>query len=144
MTYNFPYLKDATFLKYFNNIKLKQQFIKLIVLSFNEMPIAEIQGKVLSGNISLDGSSAMRRTANISLVADEYENDLTDTKHLLSINKKVEVLIGFANTTNQYNDFPILWFPQGTYVIISPNIIHNPKNRKSLSNIDEKVNKFIF
>ena len=24
---------------------------------------------------------------------------------------------------------------------ISPNIIHNPKNRKSLSNIDEKVNK---
>ena len=27
---------------------------------------------------------------------------------------------------------------------ISPNIIHNPKNRKSLSNIDEKVNKFIF
>ena len=124
MTYNFPYLKDATFLKYFNNIKLKQQFIKLIVLSFNEMPIAEIQGKVLSGNISLDGSSAMRRTANISLVADEYENDLTDTKHLLSINKKIEILIGFTNTTEEYKDFPVLWFPQGTFVIITPNISH--------------------
>jgi hypothetical protein len=88
------------------------------------MPIAEIQGKVLSGNISLDGSSAMRRTANISLVADEYENDLTDTKHLLSINKKIEILIGFTNTTEEYKSFPILWFPQGTFVIITPNISH--------------------
>lgn len=124
MTHNFPYLKDVNFLNSFDKTKLKQQFVKLIVLSFNEMPIAEIQGKVLSGNLSLDGSSAMRRTANISLVADEYENDLTDTKHLLSINKKIEVLIGFTNTTGEYTDFPILWFPQGTYVIITPNISH--------------------
>ena len=71
MTHNFPYLKDTNFLKYFDKIKLKQQFVKLIVLSFNEMPIAEIQGKVLSGNLSLDGSSAMRRTGNISLIADD-------------------------------------------------------------------------
>lgn len=124
MTHNFPYLKDTNFLKYFDKIKLKQQFVKLIVLSFNEMPIAEIQGKVLSGNLSLDGSSAMRRTGNISLIADEYENDLTDTKHLLSINKKIEILIGFTNTTEEYTDFPILWFPQGTFVIITPNISH--------------------
>ena len=124
MTHNFPYLKDVNFLNSFDKSKLKQQFVKIIVLTFNEMPIAEIQGKVLSGNLSLDGSSAMRRTANISLVADEYINDLTDTKHLLSINKKVEILIGFTNTTGEYEDFPILWFPQGTFVIITPNISH--------------------
>ena len=120
MTHNFPYLRDVNFLNNFDKSKLKQQFVKIIVLTFNEMPIAEIQGKVLSGNLSLDGSSAMRRTANISLVA----NDLTDTKHLLSINKKVEILIGFTNTTGEYEDFPILWFPQGTFVIITPNISH--------------------
>ena len=125
MIYNFPYLKDTTFLKKFDKIKLKQQFIKLIVLSFDEVPIAEIQGKVTGGNLSLDGSSAMRRTGNISLIADDYENDLTDTKNLLSINKKIEILIGFTNTTEQYEDFPILWFPQGTFVIITPNISHN-------------------
>jgi hypothetical protein len=39
------------------------------------------------------------------MIADEYENDLTDTKHLLSINKKVEVLIGFINTTDQYQEY---------------------------------------
>lgn len=124
MTHNFPYLKDSNFLKYFDEQKIKQQFVKIIVLTFNEMPITEIQGKVISGNISLDGSSSMRRTCNINLVADDYENDLTDTKHLLSINKKVEILIGFINTTEQYTDFPILWFPQGVFVITAPNISH--------------------
>jgi len=44
----------------------------------------------------------MRRTGNLSLVTEDYVNDLTDTKHLLSINKKVEVLIGFTNTTGKY------------------------------------------
>lgn len=125
MTYDFPYLKDSVFLKKFDELKLKEQYVKLIVLTFDEMPIQEIQGKVTGGNLTLDGSSGMRRTGNLSMVADEYENDLTDTKHLLSINKKVEVLIGFVNTTNEYTEYDMLWFPQGIYVIISPNISHN-------------------
>ena len=41
----------------------------------------------------------MRRTANITLIADEEENDLTDVKYLLSINKKVDILVGFINNT---------------------------------------------
>ena len=125
MKYNFSYLEDSSFLKKFNEIKLKEQFVKIIVLTFDEMPLQEIQGKITGGSFSLDGSSGMRRTGNITMILDEYQNDLTDTKHLLSINKKVDVLIGFKNTTDQYIDFPILWFPQGTYVIISPNITHN-------------------
>ena len=125
MTHDFPYLKDSAFLKKFDELKLKEQYVKLIVLTFDEMPIQEIQGKVTGGNLTLDGSSGMRRTGNLSMVADEYENDLTDTKHLLSINKKVEVLIGFVNTTDEYTEYNMLWFPQGTYVIISPNISHN-------------------
>ena len=125
MTHNFPYLKDSTFLKKFDETKLKEQFVKLIVLTFDEMPIQQIEGRVTGGNFTLDGSSAMRRTGNLSMVADEFENDLTDTKYLLSINKKVEVLIGFVNNTDEYLDYPMLWFPQGTYVIITPSITHN-------------------
>lgn len=125
MTHDFPYLKDSVFLKKFDELKLKEQYVKLIVLTFDEMPIQEIQGKVTGGNLTLDGSSGMRRTGSLSMVADGYENDLTDTKHLLSINKKVEVLIGFINTTDEYTEYDMLWFPQGTYVIISPNISHN-------------------
>ena len=126
MTYNFPYLKDSEFLKKFDNIKLKEQYIKLIVLTFDkEMPIQEIQGKVLGGNFTLDGSSAMRRTGNLNMIADDQKNNLIDIKHLLSISKKIEILIGFINTTDEYSDYPILWFPQGTYVIIAFNVTHN-------------------
>ena len=123
--YNFPYLEDAAFLKYFDNLKLKEQFAKIVVLNFEEKPIQQIQGRITSGNFTKDGSSAMRRTGNLSLVTEDYVNDLTDTKHLLSINKKVEVLIGFTNTTGKYEDYPILWFPQGVYAIIAPSISHS-------------------
>jgi hypothetical protein len=44
----------------------------------------------------------MRRTCSLSIIADEYINDLTDTKHLLSINKKIEILIGFSNFSDKY------------------------------------------
>ena len=125
MAHNFPYLNDTKFLKQFDRIKLKEQYAKLVVLTFDEKPIQQIQGRIIGGSFNIDGSSSMRRTGNLSMVADDYENDLTDTKHLLSINKKIEVFIGFANTTDEYTDFPILWFPQGIYVIMAPNISHN-------------------
>ena len=125
MKHDFPYLRDTAFLKEFDKIKLKQQFVKLIVLTFDQKPIQQIQGKATGGSLSLDGSSSMRRTGNISLVADPYQSDLTDTKHLLSINKKIDLLVGFTNTTDEYQEFPILWFPQGIYVIVAPNITYN-------------------
>lgn len=122
MAYNFPYLKDSSFLKQFDTLQLKQQFVKLTVLTFNEQPIEEIQGKVISGSFNLDGTSSMRRTGTINLIADEYQNDLTKTKNLLSINKKIQVLIGFTNTTGQYTDYDMIWFPVGVYAIIAANI----------------------
>lgn len=122
MAHNFPYLNDSSFLERFDKIRLKEQFVKLIVLDFYQNPIQQIQGKVISGNFNLDGSSSMRRTGNINLIADDLENNLTDTKHLLSINKKIEVLIGFTNTTGEYQQYDMIWFPQGVYLIIAANI----------------------
>ena len=125
MSYNFPYLKDSIFLKKFDKIKLKQQLVKLVVLDFKtQAPIQEIQGKVLGGSFTFDGSSAMRRTGNVTLVASDTENNLSNVNYLLSINKKIEALIGFINTTNQYLDYPILWFPMGVYVIVNSSIAH--------------------
>lgn len=122
MVHDFPYLKDSTFLKEFDKIRLKEQFVKLIVLTFDEQPIEEIQGRVVSGSFNLDGTSPMRRTGSINLITNDEENDLTKISNLLSINKKIQVLIGFTNTTGQYSDYNIIWFPQGTYAIIGANI----------------------
>ena len=136
---NFPYLNDKTFLKYFDELKLKQQYVKIVVLTFNEVPIKQIQGKLVSGNINLDSSSSMRRTGSLNLVLDDGESEITNIRNLLAINKKIEVFIGFLNTTDKYLDYPIIWFPQGVYVIISPNITHNSQGINVSLTIHDKM-----
>ena len=121
MIYNFPYLKDKKFLKNFNKEKLKQQYVKLNVLTKDEKSIQQIQGRVLGGSFSFDGSSSMRRTGNLSMIMKEEDKSF----ELLQMNKKIEVLIGFLNTTEEYTQYSILWFPMGIYVIISLNISHD-------------------
>jgi len=47
-------------------------------LDWEENPIQDIQGKVLTGNINLSGDSSVRRTASLSVIADSIINDLTN------------------------------------------------------------------
>ena len=118
MKKNYPYLKDANFLKIADEQKLQNQFIKLIVLDWNENPIEEIQGIATGGTISNNGNSAIRRTCNLTMTVKESSTGkITDTRNLISLNKKVYVEIGIKNTTNQYKEYPILWYPQGTMVV---------------------------
>ena len=129
MIEKYPYLKNSTFLKYFDSLRIKQQFVKINVLSFQDQQIIDtLEGATLSGNITIDGSSAIRRTANISVLIKSNKYSEKDVKKLLGINKKIELLIGFSNTTEQYEDYPILWFPQGIFVIIALNISNSNDN----------------
>ena len=122
MIRKYKYLNDPDFLYNFDQLQLKEQFVKITVLTFSEKPIREIQGQVSGGNVSVDGNSSVRRTANITFVAEDTVNDLTDINHILSLNKKVEMEVGFTNTTFQYQEYPILWFPLGVYVIVSASL----------------------
>ena len=87
MRKHFPYLKDSSFLQIIDRMKVKEQYVKITVLDFQENPIREIQGKVVSGSVNLDGKSSVRRTCNLTMVADEYTNDLTNVDSLISMNK---------------------------------------------------------
>ena len=125
----YPYLKDFRFLKEIDELTVKEQFVKIIILDWNESPIAEIQGRVSGGSLSLDGSSAVRRSGNITFITeDEYYNVL-DVNNLISINKKIKIEIGYTNPKlldyPQYKDYDKLWFPQGVFVIINPSITRN-------------------
>ena len=79
-------------------------------MTFDEKPIKAIEGRVTGGNLNLDGTSSVRRTCSLSLVADDDENDLTNIDSLFSINKKVNVEIGFLNNTQYYKDYKYIWF----------------------------------
>ena len=117
------YLTDASFLKEIDLLKTKEQYVRITILTFAEKPIADIEGNVTAGSINIDGSSSMRRTCNITFVPTQDQIiDYKDINNLLSINKKVKVEIGITNTTKKYPTEPVIWFPQGIYVICGMSI----------------------
>ena len=125
MSKRYPYLTDVDFLRDFDEQQLKEQFVKIIVLNWKENPIEEIQGQVTAGTINIDGQSSVRRTCNITFIADESQASISNIRNLLSINKKIKLEIGFTNITDKYQNYGKIWFPLGTYLIINPSISHS-------------------
>ena len=140
------FLQDRRFLQALDKLKIKEEFIKITVLNWKEQPIEQIQGIVINGNVNLDGSSSMRRTANLTIFAEEKDNNLTNVDHLFSVNKKCKVELGIVNTVPNYTfqtkdnitnvtNFitinykqkygQIVWFPLGLYVMFNPSISHS-------------------
>lgn len=123
--FNYKYLNDYNFLKEVDAMKNKEQYVKITVLDFQEKPIKEIQGRVTGGSGNVDGSSSLRRSCNLSMVADEFGQAALNIDGLLSMNKKISVEIGFLNTLNKYKEYDIIWFPLGIFVIINSNCSHS-------------------
>ena len=137
------FLQDKVFLQALDSLHIKEQYIKITVLNWKEEPLQQIQGIVISGNVNMDGSSLMRRTATLSIFAEEKENNLANVDHLFAINKKCTIQLGIKNKVNDYiftseengkitrtvinykqmyGD--IIWFPLGLYVMFNPSIAH--------------------
>jgi hypothetical protein len=62
------YLLDKNFLKQLDAENQKEVYAKIISLNIHEEPIESIEGKIIGGSISLDGSSAVRRSGNLTMV----------------------------------------------------------------------------
>ena len=122
MNTKYPYLLDTQFLKDFDNLQLKEQFVKITILDWREKPLIDIQGNAVSGSLNVDGDSSVRRTCNLTFTTIDKQIDITDINNIISINKKVRLEVGFTNTTDKYLEYPILWFPMGVFVIINPSI----------------------
>lgn len=120
----FEYLNDMDFLTQLDKLHMRVQYAKIILLSFkDEEPIKEVQGSITSGNLSVNGSSAIRRTINLTMLASIDNSNLEDIDNEISINKKIKVLIGYDNPLKSYKDYgDIIWFPCGLFVLSSANI----------------------
>ena len=117
------YLKDNQFLNDLDNQKIKVQYIKLILLDFNECPIKEIQGIASSGTLSVNGSATLRRTINLNLIVNQMNNDLSNIDNFISIDKKIKIEVGYKNLLKKYYEYgDIIWFPCGIYIISSASI----------------------
>ena len=96
---------------------------KVVALTWDELPLETIEGRFTQGSINFDGASAVRRTCNITLVANNFNyND-----YLWSIKTKFKLYIGLENHIDDTRE-PIIWFPQGIYVLTTFNTSRSTNN----------------
>ena len=116
----YPYLTNKDFLLEIDESLVLSQYVKIILLNWDEQPIQEIQGRITGGNISINGDSSIRRTCNLSAF---FMDDELEKKIMLYIPvlKKID-------------------FIQEKYRKIARNIIKFllPSNRKQINIIEIK------
>ena len=116
-------LLDKEFLKELDQYNHKEIYAKIIALNFNEFPIEAIEGRVTGGSINIDGTSAIRRTCNLTLVAKE----LNINNFYWGLTNKFKLEIGVRNFINP--NYPeIIWFKQGVYIITAFNTSFSTNN----------------
>ena len=120
----FGYLNDMDFLQKLDKLHMRTQYAKIVLLSFkDEIPIREIQGNITAGSLSVNGSSSVRRTINLTMLASAENSDLENIDNEISINKKVKVYVGYKNPLKSYAHYgEIIWFPCGLFVLSGANI----------------------
>lgn len=120
----FEYLNDMEFLQKLDKMHLRTQYAKIILLSFkDEKPIKEIQGNITAGSLSVNGSSSVRRTITLTMLASSDNSNLEDIDNEISINKKVRIYVGYKNPLKSYAYYgDIIWFPCGLFVLSNANI----------------------
>ena len=131
MRKKYPYLEETYvpnlnieqqkrhFLSQIDDFLNQRQYVNITLLDWHENPLKEIDGIIASGTITKDGNSSVRRTCSLSCSISGETYNVDDLNMDFSLNKKVFIEIGVKNETDEYPDWPILWFPQGVFYINS-------------------------
>lgn len=117
-----PYL-DKDFLRNLDQYHHKTIYAKIIALNYQEQPIEQIEGVVTGGSISVDGTSAIRRSCNLTMVA----KNVTINNVYWGLSNKVSIEIGLENQINS-KYAPIIWFKQGIFVLTEFKTSHQVNN----------------
>lgn len=108
------FLYDKNFLQELFGANERTVFARVTALTQKERPIEYIEGKVTGGSINIDGTSRVRRTCSLTLVA----QDININDFYWGVKNKFKLEIGLKNNIDsKYPD--ICWFKQGLYVITS-------------------------
>lgn len=122
LNYNTEYSEEI--LLAIDEMPIKEKYVKLELLNWQEEPIREIQGTLTGGNISINGDSTVRRTCNFSFVV--IEDDTIE--NFIQLNSKFRLFIGLKNRLpqplhDQVED--IIWFKEGTFVFCGASFSHS-------------------
>lgn len=131
---NQPYMLDNNFLVQLQSYRHREIYARVTLLSWEELPIERIEGKVTGGSINIDGSSAVRRTCSLNMIAKEVNIN----NFLWGLNSKFYLEIGLSNKINP--SYPeIIWFKQGMYIATGLNISYSTNNYSISLNGKDKM-----
>ena len=143
-------LLDQAFIEALDKNNQRELYAKIVSYTTDNKPIEEIQGKVSQGTLSIDGTSAVRRTCSLTIIADrvninEYywsfttrfklyiglkiPKDLKEKYQLTQsvyLNKETGEITLSNDNGFLYKDYPdIIWFPQGMFLITDFKLLMN-------------------
>lgn len=102
---------NKEFLKELDKYRHRDIYARITLLTFDEQPVEYIEGKVTGGSINIDGTSALRRTCNLTMVSASLDANI----FLLNLERKFILEIGLKNKIDP--SYPeIIWFKQGIFV----------------------------
>lgn len=104
-----------------SQLKVRNQRIKVDLLNFNFQTINSLEGKVTDGSISIDATSDIRRTCNITLVVEKSENMIAPGEQVW-LDKFIKVYVG---TDNPRNGNETVWNNMGLFLINNPESVYN-------------------
>lgn len=139
--FTYPYLYDKSFLEELLTQSIRGKEVRIQLLDWYDKPIPNglIEGWVTGGNININGNSAIRRTGSLTCTIPKEIANITDIDNIISINKRIRIELGSANYTNEYQEYPVLWFPQGIFIITGAQITHSPANITLSINFKDKM-----
>ena len=105
-------LFDLDFLYELDHYRNRIVYVRIISLTSNNLPIEQIEGVATGGNITIDGSSAVRRICSLTMTT----KNLNINNIYWGLNARIKIEVGLENKFNKnYPD--IIWFPQGVFLI---------------------------
>lgn len=116
-------LYDKDFLLKLDASKNKTIYARITALQFDEAPIETIEGRVTAGSINIDGTSAVRRTCSLTIVAQDFNYN----EYYWGLKTKFKLEVGVQNYVD--STMPdIIWFDEGIYLITSFNTSRTTNN----------------
>ena len=128
-------LFDFNFLIELMNYQHREIYARITLLTQNELPLQQIEGRVTGGSINVDGNSALRRTCNLSLILKDQSEI---NSFYWAFKQKFKLEIGLSNVIDK--KYPeIIWFKQGIFIITSHDMSQSVNNYTITINGKDKM-----
>jgi len=114
---------SMTFLRQLYTQKNLIKHARIEALTLDELPLEMLEGRITQGSINVDGTSAIRRTCSLTMVASDFQYN----QYYWTLNTKFRLWVGLENHVDPtYED--IIWFKQGIFVLTSFNTSRSTNN----------------